>query len=116
MPCSHSPASACGACRSTRKPLPDPAQIAAIVLAAGSSRRFGSDKLQHPVTRGGVTLPLAAHSLLPWLEIFRHTTVVVRPGSEAFCRTIATSLGRATPGALRWVVCENAGQGIAASL
>lgn len=96
--------------------MPDPAGIAAIVLAAGSSRRFGSDKLLHPVTRGGVTLPLAAHSLLPWLEIFRHATVVVRPGSESFCSTIATSLGRAGPEALRWIVCEDAEQGMAASL
>jgi molybdenum cofactor cytidylyltransferase len=96
--------------------LPDRADIAAIVLAAGSSRRFGSDKLLHPLTRKEATLPLAAHSLLPWLEAFAQVTVVVRPGSEAFRDAIAASLGASTPAALRWIVCEDAGQGMAASL
>jgi molybdenum cofactor cytidylyltransferase len=96
--------------------LPDRTDIAAIVLAAGSSRRFGSDKLLHPVTRKGATLPLAAHSLLPWLDVFAQVTVVVRPGSEAFRDAIAASLGPSTPAALRWIVCQDAEQGMAASL
>ena len=96
--------------------MPDRTDIAAIVLAAGSSRRFGSDKLLHPVTRCGVTLPLAAHSLLPWLDAFAQVTVVVRPGSEAFRDAIATSLGTTSFAALRWIVCEDAEQGMAASL
>ena len=75
--------------------------IAAIVLAAGASRRFGSDKLLHPLTLRGVTLPLAAHSLLPWLEIFGHVTVVVRPGAERFCSAIETALGESLVGADR---------------
>ncbi len=96
--------------------MSDPGEIAAIVLAAGSSRRFGADKLLHPVTLHGVTLPLAAHSLLPWLKTFQHATVVVRPGSEVFCRTIATALGTAGTAGLRWRVCEEAALGMAASL
>ena len=90
--------------------------IAAIVLAAGTSRRFGSDKLLHPVARHGVTLPLAAHSLLPWLETFRHITVVVRPSAEAFCRAIETSLGAIRSAQIRWLVCADAAQGMSASL
>ena len=96
--------------------MSDPDDIAAIVLAAGTSRRFGSDKLLHPVTLQGLTLPLAAHSLLPWLETFKSTTVVVRPGSEAFCRMITASLGAAAPGGLDWLVCQDAAHGMAASL
>jgi molybdenum cofactor cytidylyltransferase len=96
--------------------LPDRGGIAAIVLAAGGSSRFGSDKLLHPVTLQGVTLPLAAHSLLPWLENFEQTTVVVRPGSEAFRGTIATALGATRSATIHWLVCDDAAQGMAASL
>ncbi len=91
-------------------------EIAGIVLAAGSSRRFGSDKLLHPVTLKGVTLPLAAHSILPWVETFSSVTVVARPGAEAFCSAIRAALGTTRSQAMRWVVCATAAQGIAASL
>ncbi len=94
--------------------MPDPDEISAIVLAAGASRRFGSDKLLHPLTLNGMTLPLAAHSLLPWLETFSVTTVVVRSGTQAFCTAIETALGAST--AIRWIICADAGQGMAASL
>ncbi|HXU93290.1 MAG TPA: nucleotidyltransferase family protein [Gallionella sp.] len=106
-------------------PLPNPSpasgrgahcEIAAVVLAAGASRRFGSDKLLHPVRRHGATLPLAAHSLLPWLETFGQVTVVVRPTAEAFCSEIETALGATRAAAIRWVRCADAAQGMAASL
>ena len=96
--------------------MSDAADIAAVVLAAGSSRRFGSDKLLHPVTLQGVTLPLAAHSLLPWLETFERTTMVVRPGSEAFCHAIMTALGATRSVELDCLVCDDAALGMAASL
>jgi molybdenum cofactor cytidylyltransferase len=94
----------------------DSGEIAAVVLAAGASRRFGSDKLLHPVTRHGVTLPLAAHSLLPWLYTFRQVSVVVRPGSEAFCDAIEAALGVTRAAAICWEFCEDAAEGMAASL
>lgn len=90
--------------------------IAAVVLAAGASRRFGSDKLLHPVTLRGATMPLAAHSLLPWLETFVEITVVVRPGAETFCSALETALGASKSAAIRWVECADAAQGMAASL
>jgi molybdenum cofactor cytidylyltransferase len=100
--------------------LPDRGDIAAIVLAAGNSHRFGSNKLLHPLTLHGVTLPLAAHSLLPWLDTFVRTTVVVKRGSEAFCSTISTALASATgasrSAAIHWQVCDCAELGMAASL
>jgi len=99
--------------------LSDPAGpngIAAIVLAAGESRRFGSDKLLHPLTLRGVTMPLAAHSLLPWLETFGPVTVVVRPGADSFCSAIETALGGVKAAPIRWIECLGAAQGMAASL
>ncbi len=96
--------------------MPDPVDIAAIVLAAGTSRRFGANKLLHPVARHGVTLPLAAHSLLPWLDTFKKVSVVVRPSSEMFRSTIEISLGAARSARIRWVACADAAQGMSASL
>ncbi len=90
--------------------------IAAVVLAAGASRRFGADKLLHPLALHGVTLPLAAHSLLPWLEVFGEVTVVIRPGAETFCSALKTALGARKSEAIRWVVCADAAHGMAVSL
>ena len=96
--------------------LPNSSDVAAIVLAAGASRRFGADKLLHPLTLHGVTLPLAAHSLLPWMETFPHITVVVKPDAEKFCRTLETALGTTYAAKVRWVTCTDADKGLAASL
>ncbi|MGA9664964.1 MAG: nucleotidyltransferase family protein [Gallionella sp.] len=93
-----------------------PGDIAAIVLAAGASSRFGSDKLLHALTLRGVTLPLAAHSLLPWLETFGHVTVVIRPGAETFCAAIESALGETGSAPINWAECANAAQGMASSL
>jgi molybdenum cofactor cytidylyltransferase len=97
-------------------PVHDRNDIAAVVLAAGSSRRFGSDKLLYPLTRRGVTMPLAAHSLLPWLETFGQVTVVVRPGADSFCSAIETALGEIKSAQISWIECADAAQGMAASL
>jgi len=91
------------------------------VLAAGASQRFGSDKLLHPVTLRGATLPLAAHSLLPWLESFERISVVVRPGANMFRSAIEAALGIGKGGAdksaaVNWISCPDAARGMAASL
>jgi molybdenum cofactor cytidylyltransferase len=86
------------------------------VLAAGASRRFGSDKLLHPVSLRGVTMPLAAHSLHPWLETFAQVTVVVRPGAESFCSALETTLGERKAAQIIWIECADAAQGMASSL
>ena len=96
--------------------LPNSTNVAAIVLAAGESRRFGADKLLHPLTLHGKTLPLAAHSLLPWVETFTHITVVVKPAAEIFCRALETALGTTCAAKLRWIICADADQGLASSL
>jgi molybdenum cofactor cytidylyltransferase len=95
--------------------LADDQTIAAVVLAAGQSRRFGADKLLHPLTLDGETLPLAAHSLRPWLAVFRRVTVVVRPQADALRAAIEQALGEQAA-AIAWVACADAESGMGHSL
>lgn len=96
--------------------MPDSLEISPVVLAAGMSHRFGSNKLLHPLTLHGVTLPIAAHSLLPWLDSFEYVTVVVGSDAEYLCNTIETAIGTIRATALRWVKCNEADKGLASSV
>jgi molybdenum cofactor cytidylyltransferase len=96
--------------------LSDKGGITAIVLAAGASQRFGSDKLLHPLMLRGVTLPLAAHSLRSWLDTFGRITVVIKPSAEKFCRAIEAALGASNSAQISWIACADSTQGMAASL
>ncbi len=62
--------------------------IAALILAAGASRRFGSDKRLHKV--GG--RPLLAHTLARYCEVFERVGVTLRPG-ESEIERLATAAG-----------------------
>lgn len=62
--------------------------IAALILAAGASRRFGADKRLHEV--GGK--PLLAHTLARYREVFEQVGVTLRPGEEEVER-LATATG-----------------------
>jgi molybdenum cofactor cytidylyltransferase len=90
-------------------------EIAAVVLAAGASRRFGTDKLLHPVSAEASTWPLIARSLRPWLEVFPQVTVVIRLGSGELQSRTEEALGLQSA-AIRWCVCAEAERGMAASL
>lgn len=91
-------------------------EIAAVVLAAGASRRFGADKLLYPVkTRDGV-MPLIARSLVPWLEAFAQVTVVVRADSDELRRQVEQALGPAKTAAILWCICPDSVLGMSASL
>jgi len=96
--------------------LPEKNNIAAIVLAAGASSRFGTNKLLHPLTLGGVTKPLIAHSLMPWLEVFEQVTIVVGKDSNQFCNDVDTALGKLSASAINWIACEDSASGMSASL
>jgi len=96
--------------------MPNRNEISAIVLAAGMSQRFGSEKLLHPINLHGITQPIAAHTLLHWLSVFDSITVVVREGAGNFCNAIETALGESKAKTIRWVECADATNGMSASL
>lgn len=96
--------------------------ICGILLASGSGSRFGSDKLMHPLNRGGE--PIAVHSARHLVRAIPNSVAVVRlPQSRlagllraeglriAVCRDAAKGMGhtlaagvRRTPDAGGWVV------------
>jgi molybdenum cofactor cytidylyltransferase len=76
------------------------------LLAAGSATRFGSDKLQHALPHGvSIAVQSARHLKM---EVQR-VVAVVRPGSNELSKAL-TSEG------CEIVVCENAAEGMGASL
>jgi len=87
------------------------ANIRGVLLAAGYARRFGSNKLLHPLSPGsenaGVPLALAAA---------RHFTEAL-PESVAVIRPRAQKLGKLLRDAgCNTVVCRNAAEGMGVSL
>ena len=75
--------------------------VVGLLLAAGSATRFGSDKLQHVLPHG---VPIAVQSLRHLQAVIPIVFVVVRPGGEKLF-----DHGNV-------VVCENADEGMGASL
>jgi molybdenum cofactor cytidylyltransferase len=79
--------------------------IVGLLLAAGSATRFGSDKLSHRLPHG-VTIAVQAarhlHSVVPTVY------ASVKPGAEELAQALSEYC--------RVVVCENAAEGMGASL
>ena len=61
--------------------------IAAIVLAAGSARRFGSDKRRHLVA--GV--PMLTRTLTTYREVLDRVAAVIRPGERQIAELVAAA-------------------------
>ncbi|HEC59292.1 hypothetical protein LCGC14_0507630 [marine sediment metagenome] len=87
--------------------------IIPIILAAGQSQRFGSDKLLHNLDYGYVEQPMIIHSLKPWLEVFEHINIVVRPGNHDLIDLLENS--EFSP-RLTLIMADNAITGMSASL
>lgn len=81
-------------------------QIVGILLAAGSSRRFGSDKRLHPLADG---TPMALASARKLAAVCARTIVVIRPGDTALADLLAGE-------GVETVVCREAEQGMGHSL
>jgi molybdenum cofactor cytidylyltransferase len=82
------------------------ASICGILLAAGAARRFGSDKLLHPLA-GGV--PVAVAALANLRAAIPHVIAVVRPGVPAL-ENLLSGAGATV------ILCANADAGMGASL
>lgn len=64
--------------------------ITALILAAGSARRFGSDKRLHPID--GV--PMLARTLAVYRCVFPEVGVVIRPDEPAIAGLVEEGAGR----------------------
>jgi molybdenum cofactor cytidylyltransferase len=82
------------------------ANICGILLAAGASKRFGSDKLMHPLARG---VPVAVAALANLRAAIPHVIAVVRPGVPAL-ENLLSEAGATV------ILCPNADEGMGASL
>ena len=80
--------------------------IVGLLLAAGSATRFGSDKLQHALPHGVSIAVQSARHLKPELG---RVVAVVRPGSDELSKALKSE-------GCEIVVCENAAEGMGASL
>ncbi len=87
------------------------AKIRGILLAAGSSSRFGANKLLHPLPAGtaGAGMPIAVASARNLAAALPNPIAVVRPGVPA----LESALREA---GCEVVVCPNADEGMGASL
>ena len=80
--------------------------VVAILLAAGSATRFGSDKLLHPLPHG---VPIAVQAARHLKTEIAHVVAVVRPRSEDLAELLRRE-------GCEVVVCPNADEGMGASL
>lgn len=87
--------------------------ICPLLLAAGQSRRFGSDKLLHVLSYQDEAKPLIIHTLKPWLEVFSQVNVVIRADNTALLDLLNQSPFSSR---LTLITAEDAHQGMAASL
>jgi len=82
------------------------ANICGILLAAGASKRFGSDKLLHPLAGG---TPVALAALANLRAALPHVIAVVRPGVPLL-ENLLSEAGATV------ILCVNADDGMGASL
>jgi len=87
------------------------ANIRGILLAAGYARRFGSNKLLHPLSPGSENagVPVALASARHFIEALPESVAVIRPRAQKLGKLLRDA-GCTT------VVCKNAAEGMGVSL
>jgi molybdenum cofactor cytidylyltransferase len=82
------------------------ANICGILLAAGASKRFGSDKLLHPLNGQA---PVALAALASLRAAIPHVIAVVRPGAQQLANRLSEAGATV-------ILCANAEDGMGTSL
>ncbi len=88
-----------------------PGEIAAIILAAGKSTRFGSNKLLTEVDFKGVKQALLLHTLSPWLDVFEYVYLVT-PKDDLLIKQVCHSIRHR----LKFIKAEQSESGMGHSL
>ena len=87
------------------------ANIRGILLAAGYSTRFGSNKLLHPLPAGkpDAGVPIALASARHFIQVLPESVAVIRPRAQKLGKLLRDA-------GCNTVVCKNAAEGMGVSL
>jgi len=87
------------------------ANIRGVLLAAGYSKRFGSNKLLYPLPAGspGAGTPIALAAARHFLEALHESVAVIRPRAQRLGKLLRDA-------GCNTVVCKNAAEGMGVSL
>jgi molybdenum cofactor cytidylyltransferase len=87
------------------------ANIRGVLLAAGYSTRFGSNKLLHPLPAGtpDAGVPIALASARHFIEVLPEPVAVIRPRAQKLGKILRDA-------GCNTVVCKNAAEGMGVSL
>jgi molybdenum cofactor cytidylyltransferase len=88
--------------------------LSPIVLAAGSSSRFGGPKLMQPLTGDRGAICVLSQALQPWLTSFPDVWVVVPPEHKALRAQVEQELDAADR--IHWLACDQSASGMGHSL
>jgi molybdenum cofactor cytidylyltransferase len=88
-------------------------QVCPVILAAGQSTRFGSDKLRYSIKYKGSVQPIIIHTLTSWLAVFKTINIVIREDNVGLVQLLDEYEHRHR---LRLIPAINPERGMSASL
>lgn len=95
--------------------MPANKPLSALLLAAGQSRRFGSNKLASVITINGQQKPLLLHTLDNWLAAF-DTVYLALPADDNLLQLLINALPKTQRGRIMSVTVSHAEDGMSQSL